>query len=433
MNRLATTGSGISQIKSPWARIPLQIADALGRGLFPGIEMGIPGTSGHHDVLMHQQAGRLADIEGGENDAAKRAQEVALTRKTNADAALAENPEPAEPTNAFQLWHQQNPEGTLAEYNAENAKAAKEGKPDLHAMYADAVADALDRGVKPTDDPKVKQLAEAMQEQLRQPAPKEPNKDAEAVRLYAKQSAGEELTPQETAYLQGFEKWNKTTKTDPGVARMTVLMNGRPVQVVDPNNPENLVYDRAGHAIESGASTPGSIPFQTDKALQRSFTSGTYSQQLNAINTARYHMETFKKLATALNNGDMQGLNAVSLAWQQQFGSPAPTNFNLAKEAFSNEVARAFSVTNVTEGERNKVAESINRASSPKQLQEAAQTADELLEGKQKSLKATFESGKQGRPNFGETTVPTVNSKADFDKIPSGAFYMEDGKKYRKP
>lgn len=51
----ADTGqSGIGQIKNPYARIPLNILDALGRGLVPGIEMGLPGTSGHHDVLVHQ-------------------------------------------------------------------------------------------------------------------------------------------------------------------------------------------------------------------------------------------------------------------------------------------------------------------------------------------------------------------------------------------
>ncbi len=30
-------------------------------------------------------------------------------------------------------------------------------------------------------------------------------------------------------------------------------------------------------------------------------------------------------------------------------------------------------------------------------------------------------------------TPPTVNSKAEYDKLPKGAAYMEDGKLYRKP
>ncbi len=127
MNRLATTGSGISQIKSPWARIPLQIADALGRGLFPGIEMGIPGTSGHHDVLMHQQAGRLADVEGGENDAAKREQEAAMTRHTQAETAGLENPQPEYGTpiatsGGLVVPSKQTPEGEPFMVNGEQAQ-----------------------------------------------------------------------------------------------------------------------------------------------------------------------------------------------------------------------------------------------------------------------------------------------------------------------
>lgn len=61
LQHLRDTGSGISQIKSPFARVPLQILDAVGRGLFPGIEMGIPGTSGHHDVLTHQARNAVTD------------------------------------------------------------------------------------------------------------------------------------------------------------------------------------------------------------------------------------------------------------------------------------------------------------------------------------------------------------------------------------
>lgn len=55
LGRLQTTGSGISQIHNPWARVPLQILDAIGGGLVPGIEQRIPGTEGHHQVQLNQQ------------------------------------------------------------------------------------------------------------------------------------------------------------------------------------------------------------------------------------------------------------------------------------------------------------------------------------------------------------------------------------------
>ncbi len=68
-NAQNTGTPGVNQIHNPWARVPLQILDALGRGFFPGVEMGIPGTSGHHDVLVHQR-----QVEDTEERAAAKAQ-----------------------------------------------------------------------------------------------------------------------------------------------------------------------------------------------------------------------------------------------------------------------------------------------------------------------------------------------------------------------
>lgn len=53
-DRLVKTGSGESQIKNPWARVPLQVLDAIGSAFFPSLTMGIPGTQLHHDVLVNQ-------------------------------------------------------------------------------------------------------------------------------------------------------------------------------------------------------------------------------------------------------------------------------------------------------------------------------------------------------------------------------------------
>src|SRR6185312_6882513 len=142
--------------------------------------------------------------------------------------------------------------------------------------------------------------------------------------------------------------------------------------------------------------------FTVEQKVKEAFTSGTYSQQLNAINTAREHMQTFKALASALQNGDTQGINRLSNAWKTQFGSDAPTNFALARDAFSGEVGKALAGAGVTQGDRNKVEEAINAAESPKQLLGAANTADALLAGKQNALQQTFQQGTKAKPNFGK-------------------------------
>ena len=169
---------------------------------------------------------------------------------------------------------------------------------------------------------------------------------------------------------------------------------------------------KAGFLSQLAAKYPqySQAEYGVQKQVQEAFTSGTYSQQLNAINTAREHMTTFKTLATALDNGDSQALNKVKNAWQEQFGSAAPTNFLLARDAFAGEVGKSLAGAGVTQGDRQEVQESINRAESPKQLIGAAQTADALLAGKQKALKDTYEKGMQGKPNFG-TSKPAPTHK----------------------
>jgi hypothetical protein len=169
--------------------------------------------------------------------------------------------------------------------------------------------------------------------------------------------------------------------------------------------------------------------FGIEKKVGEQFTSGTYSQQLNAINTAREHMNTFRDLATALDNGDTQALNKVSNAWAQQFGSAAPTNFSLARDAFAGEVGKALAGANVTQGDRNKVDEAISSAESPKQLIGAANTADALLAGKQNALKQTYQQGRTATPNFGQNkaAAPAVGGAATgFTRIKASDGSMHD-------
>lgn len=83
-NKQNTGVSGINQIHSPWARIPLQIAEAIGTGFAPRLTSAIPGTQLHHNVLMNQAEGAVtqqqkqrADEEAAQTAAVKATQEQA--------------------------------------------------------------------------------------------------------------------------------------------------------------------------------------------------------------------------------------------------------------------------------------------------------------------------------------------------------------------
>lgn len=141
--------------------------------------------------------------------------------------------------------------------------------------------------------------------------------------------------------------------------------------------------------------------FTVRKGVESSFASGDYSKNVTALNTALEHMKIFSDLADALHNGDAQLINKVGNSLAAQTGGSAPTNFAMARDAFSGEVGKAFAGANVAEGDRKQVAEAINSAESPEQLKGAAQTATRLLQGKLKALRDTYEAGQQNKPAFG--------------------------------
>jgi hypothetical protein len=170
--------------------------------------------------------------------------------------------------------------------------------------------------------------------------------------------------------------------------------------VISPRTPMGV---KQQFAAEVKAINPNfnSGDFTVEQKAREAFTSGNYSQQLNSINTAREHMKTFTSLADALDNGNVQALNSAGNAIGMQFGSDKATNFNIAKQAFSAEVAKAFSGAGVTEGDRKEIGDKISSASSPAQLKGAAKVADALLAGKQTALQQTYRQSQEGSPNFG--------------------------------
>jgi hypothetical protein len=76
----ADTGrSGIEQIHNPIGRHTLEVLDAIGTGFFPRLAMGIPGTSLHHNLLVHQATGNVNEDEKLLQDQAQQQHEAAGT------------------------------------------------------------------------------------------------------------------------------------------------------------------------------------------------------------------------------------------------------------------------------------------------------------------------------------------------------------------
>lgn len=82
-----TGRSGIGQIHNPWARIPLQIADAVGSTFFPGISMALPGTELHHRMLVNDASNAVGTEQDVLDNQTKRGLQEAQTAEATAQAA----------------------------------------------------------------------------------------------------------------------------------------------------------------------------------------------------------------------------------------------------------------------------------------------------------------------------------------------------------
>jgi hypothetical protein len=151
--------------------------------------------------------------------------------------------------------------------------------------------------------------------------------------------------------------------------------------------------------------------YGTTAAVQREFTSGDAAKNLTAFNTAIEHAKQLQSAADALQNGDSVGLNKIGNTLGYQFGSDKTTNFNVIKNALTGEISKVFKGGQATDAEIKAVQDPFNAANSPAQLKGAINNAVALMNSKRDALQQQYQSGTQGKPNFGGTANP---EKKDF-------------------
>jgi len=269
--------------------------------------------------------------------------------------------------------------------------------PDLQHLYAQAVQSGDTAGAQ--------KYADAIQAVQKEAAPKTPNRDDRAIAIMQKPEG--QRTPEEASYLKAYRAFVKENKIDPSVMRAEIFTGNRAVPVADDQG--NVTYKRAKDAIAAGAQTPASAGPAAAKAVKRDFTSGTSAKALNAFNTATNHLQLLDKLGDALGNGDITSLNQLAQVYKTQTGNPAPTNFNMAKNAVAGEIAKTFK-GNATEGEISAINSTINNAMSPMALKGAIQTATELMASKKQALQEQYKQGLQGQPAFNNAAAPAPTS-----------------------
>lgn len=251
--------------------------------------------------------------------------------------------------------------------------------------------------------------------------PKTPNRDDRYIAIEQKKIQGQPLSPDEQAYTDAYDLYVKKTKTDPGIARAAAYGANRYIPVIDPENPQQTTVMPAAQAAAAHIGTPASIWFQTDKALEKAFTSGNEAKAITAFNTASDHLRMLSEAAKALDNGDVTLFNKWKNEYAKATGNPAPTNFDTIKAAASGEIAKTFGELNIPGVEA--VNRPMQEAGSPAQLAGAIGNNYALMQSKIKGLKGQYEAGRAGHPNFGDSgpDVPVGPKTKQLQGMQSGS------------
>lgn len=137
------------------------------------------------------------------------------------------------------------------------------------------------------------------------------------------------------------------------------------------------------------------------------FATGVQGNTTRSISVALDHMDTLSHLSDALKNGDVKLLNSISQSFRDQFGQPAPTNFDAAKQIIGDEIVKAIVGTGGAQADREKAAEAISRANSPAQLSGVIDTYRKLLTGQLRGLRQQYEQG-TGLKDFEDKLSPAA-------------------------
>jgi hypothetical protein len=272
--RLMSTGSGISQIPSKIENSQFGQAHptlgkiagyglaglaglgdlgltTLGGGIGRLAEQQIPGTFGHHQVLLNQANRSVAQDEAN-------AEKESTTAKTAEETA--EMPAEAKAKDAL--------EASTANLQGSEAEAKKQ--PDLSRAYAAAVDSAMQRGADPSQDPVVQHLADSITSIQRQPLPKG-EEHVDLVGPGGKPIAAT-FDPSTGQYKGSSGKVipNPEPYEKPNQAGMVTVV------APDPNNPGGGIIERlgAGAKIAPGTQTMSGVNAENTPTMQQRTAAG---------------------------------------------------------------------------------------------------------------------------------------------------------------
>ena len=121
-------------------------------------------------------------------------------------------------------------------------------------------------------------------------------------------------------------------------------------------------------------------------ATAKDFASGQAAKNVTSLNTVIGHLGDLKKAADALDNYSIPLVNEVGNIYHSATGGPKVNNFNLARNAVADELAKVFKGSGISDHEIAQWKGTLNAAQSPDQLKGAVKTAISLMESRLSAL-----------------------------------------------
>ena len=235
---------------------------------------------------------------------------------------------------------------------------------------------------------------------------------------------------------------------------------GKSPVAIQQRNYVNAVQNYASALLASRGLTPQqAVDMWRSAPGMLRFILGADGRSTVSLGTAVRHIDTIRQLADLWNSGNWnsQTANRLKAAVAREFGNEAVTNLETAARIVGPEIVKAIGVAGAgTEAERliGQIAFSPKLPAS--QIIGNANTLQTLLggqlEGRKRQAAAAGVSEEKFRGLIGDRPyellthagvsptsgvsgqAPTIGSKDEYDKLPSGTVFTgADGKKYKKP
>lgn len=121
-------------------------------------------------------------------------------------------------------------------------------------------------------------------------------------------------------------------------------------------------------------------------ATAKDFASGQAAKNVTSLNTVVGHLNDLKDKADALDNGGIPLFNEVGNYFNSATGGAKVNNFNLARNAVADELAKVFKGSGISDHEIEQWKGALNAAQSPEQLKGAVKTAIGLMDSRLSAL-----------------------------------------------